>query len=113
MTAPERAFSIGQVLSIACSDTEAHQLFCPYGDILDVLGYMLSDVPGADDLPDAIEECRPAVLEAFPALGEIAPPAPDAPDVAVLAWIGMQEQEHGSAFPLPVIREAPQLVEDA
>ncbi len=43
-----RMFTAGQVLTVACANTDAHQMFCSYADLLDVLGFLLNDVPMAD-----------------------------------------------------------------
>ncbi len=103
MTAPAsegRLFDLGQVLTLACSDTDAQQLFCSYAELLDVLGYMLADVPMADDIPDAIERCRPVVLEQHPDLAGTAPPLPLASDTEVLTWLADQAAEHGTKLAL-------------
>lgn len=95
-----RSFSIGQVLTLACAHTDMQQSFCSYGDLLDVLGFMLGDVPAADDIPDAIDRCRPAVQLAHPALVAEIPPPLNASDTAVLSWISHQERQHGSELTL-------------
>ena len=95
-----RSFTIGQVLTVACANTEAHQMFCSYAELVDVLGFLLNDVPMADELADAIEQCRPHVVLAYPDFGHVHPPALDASDTAVLAWIAAQEREHGAELAL-------------
>jgi hypothetical protein len=105
--APARTFTAGQVLTLACSNAQAQQLFCSYGDLLEVLGYMLGDIPLAEEIPDAVERCRPAVLAEHPALANVGPPAVLAADTAVLTWLTHQETEHGTEFVLhPVGAEA-------
>ncbi|QEA10824.1 hypothetical protein [Mycobacterium phage Weirdo19] len=107
MNAPElpgRLFSIGQVLTLTSSNIEAQQMFCSYGDLLDVLGYLLSDVPMAEDIPAAIEQCRPAVRRAHPSLAHLTPPAPLAPDTEVLTWLSAMAAAHGEQLMLrPII----------
>uniref|UniRef100_A0AAU8GQU0 Minor tail protein n=1 Tax=Mycobacterium phage JustASigh TaxID=3158894 RepID=A0AAU8GQU0_9CAUD len=98
--ASPRSFTIGQVLTLACARTDEQQSFCSYGDLLDVLGYMLGDVPAADDIPDAIEQCRPAVRQAYPELAAEIPPPLNAPDTAVLSWLSHQERQYGGELTL-------------
>ena len=98
-------FSLGQVLTLACANIEAHQMFCPYGDLLAVLGFMLSDVPLAEQLPAAIERCRPEVHRQHPNLIAVQPPAVNSPDTAVLSWLAAQEREHGTELALTPLEE--------
>lgn len=105
-TPASRSFSIGQVLTLACAHTDMQQSFCSYGDLLDVLGFMLGDVPAADDIPDAIDRCRPAVQAAYPELAAEDPPAPGASDTAVLAWLSQQERQHGAELTLTPLEES-------
>lgn len=100
-----RLFTLGQVLTLACANTQAQQMFCSYAELLDVLGYMLDDVPLAERIPEAIEECRPTVHAAHPDLALVHPPAVDAPDIEVLAWIAAQEREHGPELLLRPVEE--------
>lgn len=90
-----RVFGLGQVLTLACSNTAAQQLFCSYAELLEVLAFMLADIPLAADIPAAIERCRPGVLADHPELAGLKPPAPLAPDTEVLTWLDRQEQRHG------------------
>lgn len=103
-TPASRSFSIGQVLTLAIPPAE--QVFCSYTDLLDVLGYMLNDVPAASDIDDAIDLCRPAVQAAYPELAAADPPAPDASDTAVLAWLSEQETRHGAELTLTPLEES-------
>ncbi|WP_319456910.1 MULTISPECIES: hypothetical protein [unclassified Mycobacterium] len=106
MTAPTgRLFKLGQVLTIACADAEAQQVFCTYGELLDVLGYLLDDVPLADDMAAAIEQCRGYVHRWHPDLAAVAAPALNAPDTTVLAWLAAQEAEHGPELLLRPIKD--------
>lgn len=98
-----RPFSIGQVLTLACGNTEAQQVFCTYGELLEVLGYMLADVPLAEDIPAAIQRSRAAVHSQYPRLALLQPPSVTASDTAVLAWIAAQEREHGPTLALEPI----------
>ena len=100
-----RMFSLGQVLTLACANTEARQIFCSYAELLDVLGYMLNDVPLDDDIPAAIERCRPAVHRAHPDLAHLHPPKVGEPDTNVLAFIAAQEREHGRELWLRPLEE--------
>ncbi|ORA24929.1 hypothetical protein [Mycobacterium aquaticum] len=101
-----RPFTIGQVLTLACASTEADQMFCSYGDLLAVVGFMLSDVPLADHLPAAIERCRPEVLKQHPDLMVVQPPTVNATDTAVLSWLAAQERVHGTELSLTPLEVA-------
>jgi hypothetical protein len=111
----ERTFSIGQVLTLAVADADANQQFCSLGELYEVTGYMLGDVPMAANLAHAITtRCRPAVLAQYPDLAAAGPPPPAAPDVRVLAWLAEAEARYGPRLVLrpavptePVEEEAP------
>lgn len=102
---PGRLFTLGQVLTLACGNTEAQQMFCSYAELLDVLGFMLNDVPLAEAIPDAIEQCRPAVLLQRPELAHVEPPRITAPDAAVLAFLADHERDLGATLTLTPIEE--------
>lgn len=112
-----RSFTLGQVLSVAVGDTDAHQLFCSWGEFLDVVGYLLSDVPLVEDMPrEVAERARPAVLEQHPDLAGVTPPAVLASDTEVLAWLAEQEAAHGERLTLTPIgdpHDAPPATEEA
>lgn len=106
MTAPaedptNRAFTIGQVLTVARGDLAAHQLFCSYGEFLDIVGYLLDDVPLVEDMPATVaEKARPAVLAQHPQLAAVPPPPLTASDTAILSWLVEQEKRYGERLTL-------------
>lgn len=96
--APHNMFPLGAVLTITCGS--ADRIFCTYGEILHILGFMLSDVPSPADTQAYIDAARPAVLAEHPELGVIRAPSVGAPDAVVLAWLHQQEQNHGATMTL-------------
>ena len=97
----ERTFTIGQVLSVAVGDLDAHQLFCAWGEFLEVVGYLLDDVPLLEDMPAAVaERARPTVLAQHPELAKVKPPPVLASNTDVLSWLAGQEREHGARLHL-------------
>lgn len=96
-----RAFPIGSVLMLAVGSEE--RPLCPIGDLYDVLGHMLGDVPGAGDVDEFIDRCRPAVAAQHPQMAKLTPPDVDAPDEDVLAWIKEQSIKFGKAVELDSI----------
>lgn len=123
--AGNRTFTVGQVLTIAVGDLDAHQLFCPYAEFLDIVGYLLADVPSLDGDPNAdppippmvevVEQrCRPAVLDQHPELATVDPPAVLASNTAVLSWLAAQEAAHGERLALrPVVTREEFAIADA
>lgn len=115
----ERTFTIGQVLSVARGNLAANQIFCTWGEFLDVVGYLLNDVPSLGGDPSAeppippmsevvAQRARPAVLEQHPTLAGVKAPAVLASDTEVLAWLVEQERKHGERLMLrPVETRAP------
>lgn len=112
-----REFTLGQVLTLACADTPITRHFCSWGEFLQVVGYLLGDVPsidgdpgdpGADPpvapIPSLAEEvatrARPAVLAQYPDLATVDRPAVSAPDVTVLAWLADLETTYGPRLTL-------------
>jgi hypothetical protein len=96
-----RTFTIGQVLSIAVGNAEAHQIFCSWGEYLDIVGYLLSDVPLLEELPDRVDdEAQPAVIDQYPGLAGVEPPPVLASNTEVLAWLAEQEEAHGERLTL-------------
>lgn len=105
MTAPTaRKFTVGQVMTVLVGSAE--RVFCSWGEVLDVLGWLLQDVPLVDEVDAAIEEARPSVARQHPDLVYTAPPA-KASDSHVLAWLADIEAAHGALLELaPVVEEA-------
>lgn len=97
MLAP-RTFGLGAVLTVTAGSYE--RPLCPLGDLYAILGFLLADVPAADDLAAAITVCRPIVLAQHPELEPVTAPGPDTPDAAVLAWLADREAQFGSSLTL-------------
>lgn len=109
MTRPAaRKFSAGQVMTVLVGS--ADRVFCSWGALLDVLGWLLQDVPLADRIGEAIERARDGVQRQHPDLvAEQAPPA-GASDSAVLQWLAEIEERFGDdyrEFELVPVVEAP------
>jgi hypothetical protein len=96
--AAQREFPVGAVLTLTCGSID--RPFCGLRDLYTILGYLLADVPAADDMADAITRCRPLVLTQHPDLGAVSAPPVDAPDTVVLAWLAAQESRFGTTLVL-------------
>lgn len=98
-----RKFTVGQVMTVLVGDPE--RIFCSYGELLDVLGWLLQDVPMTDQMGSAIEFCRGSVRAQHPELvAYIAPPA-DAGDTHVLTWLADIADKHGNLLELNPLAE--------
>ena len=110
MTGPTaRKFTVGQVMTVLAGSSE--RTFCSWGEVLDVLGWLLQDVPLADEVDSAIEACRPAVAAQHPALVAYTAPPPRASDTYVLEWLGSIELDHGREYELDPMADEPEEVE--
>lgn len=96
-----RTFTIGQVLTVACGNLAAHQLFCAWAEYIDVVRYLLNDVPLLEDMPTEVaDRARPAVLAQHPALAGVQPPPVLATDTTILSWLAEQERAYGERLAL-------------
>lgn len=105
MSAPNvRTFTVGQVMTVLVGSVLADRVFCSWGELLDVLGWLLQDVPMADEVDGAIDECRPYVEDLYPDLATVDPPSADASDTHVLGWLADLSRRHGNLLELtPVV----------
>lgn len=101
-------FTAGQVMTVLVGSSD--RLFCTWGQLLDVLGWLLQDVPMADEVDAAIEEARPSVQTQHPALVAYTAPPVGASDSHVLEWLAAIELDHGLEFALAPVGE--ELVEE-
>lgn len=103
MTAqPARAFTAGQIMTVLVGSVD--RVFCPWGELLDTLGWLLQDAPMAAEVDDAIISCRSAVQDQHPDLVAYTAPPAGASDAHVLAWLAGIERRHGREFALvPVV----------
>lgn len=106
MTAPNvRKFTVGQVMTVLAGS--ADRVFCTWGEVLDVLGWLLQDVPLVDDVAEAIAAARPGVARQHPDLGAYTAPPARASDAHVLSWLADIEASHAPLIELaPVVEEA-------
>lgn len=93
-----RLFPLGAVLTLTAGSLE--RPLCSLSDLYAVLGFLLADIPAADDLDAAITACRPIVLAQHPDLEPVIAPGPAAPDAAVLAWLADREAQFGAVLEL-------------
>jgi hypothetical protein len=106
MTAPAaRAFSAGQVMTVLVGS--ADRAFCTWGQLLDVLGWLLQDVPLADRVDAAIERARDGVQRQHPDLVAYTAPPAGASDSHLLGWLADIENRHGFEFELAPVVGAP------
>lgn len=104
MTAPNvRKFTVGQAMSVLVGSER--RVFCTWGELLDVLGWLLQDVPMVDEIDDAIAVARPAVAEQHPALAAYAAPPEGASDTHVLGWLVDLSERHGNLLELAPVAE--------
>lgn len=97
MTAPAtRKFTAGQVMTVLVGS--ADRPFCSWGYLLDVLGWLLQDVPAHDRIDGAIERARGGVQLQHPDLVSVQAPAEGASDSTVLAWLADVEERFGDEF---------------
>lgn len=99
-----RTFTAGQVMTVLAGG--ADRVFCSYGELLDVVGWLRQDVPASGSWGAAIAECRAHVEAVYPGLAELEAPPAGASDAEVLSWLAAIEAEHGAAFELAPIDEA-------
>lgn len=94
MTAPQaRSFSAGQVMTVLVGSSE--RPFCTWGQLLDVLGWLLQDVPLADRVDAAIERARDGAARQHPDLVAYTAPPAGASDAHLLGWLADIEERHG------------------
>lgn len=99
MSAPNvRKFTVGQVMTVLAGDAE--RVFCSWGEVLDVLGWLLQDVPMAEELGEAIAEARPGVARQHPGLVAYSAPPVGASDSHVLGWLADIEASHAPLLEL-------------
>lgn len=91
-------FPLGAVLTVTSGSVD--RPLCSLGDLYSVLGFLRRDVPGADELQTAIDECRPLVLDQHPGLADVVAPPADTADVVVLAWLADREAQFGAVLEL-------------
>jgi hypothetical protein len=107
MTAPTpRKFTVGQVMTVLAGGSGV-RVFCSWGETLDVLGWLLQDVPLAEKIVPAIEAARPGVAEQHPELAKVKAPPARASDTTVLKWLADLSEEHGNLLELVPVVEAP------
>jgi len=110
MTAPQaRPFSAGQVMTVLAGSSE--RAFCTGGQLLDVLGWLLQDMPAHDQIDGAIERARGGVQRQHPDLVPYVAPPEDASDSHVLGWLADIENRHGFEFELVPVVERPAVEE--
>lgn len=102
-TSAPRKFTVGQVMTVLVGGDD--RVFCSWGELLDVLGHVLQDVPLADEVAAAIDAARPHVQVQHPALLAFVAPPVGASDAHVLAWLADIEERHGALLELALIAD--------
>lgn len=106
MTAPEEIqpvddFPIGAALSVALGavglSDSAPGPYCTLRDLYAILGRLLGDVPTVEEMPDAAEQARAALLAQHPALSEATLPE-NTSDTGILTWLAEQEAAFGATL---------------
>lgn len=108
-------FPLAAVLTVIVGSND--RPFCTLGNLYRILGFLLKDrsvdpddpdargIPRADHIDDAINLCRPAILEQRPDLADIT--ATDAAtDLGILNWIAELERRHGATVTLTPLPKA-------
>lgn len=98
-----RDFPLGAVLTVTAGSLE--RPLCSLSDLYAILGFLLADVPAADELDAAITACRPAVLTQHPQLAAVTAPPAATPDAAVLTWLADRETQFGPTLTLTPIAD--------
>lgn len=88
-----RRFSAGQVMTVLVGS--ADRPFCTWGQLLDVLGWLLQDVPAHDRVDAAIDYCRSSVQAKHPDLVGVQAPPAGASDAHLLGWLADIEERFG------------------
>lgn len=94
-------FNLGTVLTVTTG-----RLFCPIGDLYEILNHMTGDNLFTHQLPRASEAAKPVLLAAYPRLASIDVPEDfGGSEDAVKAWLNEQQEIHGDSFYVPTMTE--------
>lgn len=98
-----RPFPLGAALTVALGalgppDTGIGP-WCELGDFYQLVGWLVGDIPTVEQIGGHTVRARLALLDQHPQLADVSePPASDAPDTEVLAWLADMERQHGATI---------------